>query len=255
MTGLWAPRAEDCFYYMAMPRSTRRALRTVLLACATLAAGRPVQLIPGPVRELATGKILIAQRDLPDPNFTKTVVLIVELNKEGTVGLILNRRSDVTLDSVFQTMRRSQGAAPVFFLGGPVQIDGVIGLLRADKAPGDTHHVFGDIYVTAGREPLEHMVAAGADANRFRAYLGYAGWSPGQLERETAQGSWRVLKSVAGTVFDPNPDTLWDRLINQTDGLSAGQLPTANFQLPIPKALMLGSWELEPGRRPFSAPG
>ena len=103
-----------------------------------------------------------------------------------------------------------------------MQIDGVIGLLRADTGPKDTHHVFGDVYVTSGREPLEDLVAAGADPSRFRAYLGYAGWSPGQLERETAQGSWRVLKSVAGTVFDPNPDSLWNRLINQTDGLSAG---------------------------------
>jgi len=205
-----------------------RAIGSVVVAAAILwppgsrvSARRAGQLIPGPVKELATGKILIAQRDLPDPNFTRTVVLIVDLNDQGTVGLILNRRSDVTLASVFKTLKPHEGSAPVFYLGGPVQNDGVIGLLRADAGPKDTHHVFGDVYVTAGREPLEDMVAAGADPSRFRAYLGYAGWSPAQLERETAQGSWRVLKSVAGTVFDPNPDSLWDRLINQTDGLSA----------------------------------
>ena len=205
-----------------------RAIGSVIVAAAILGlpgsrlSARPSgQLIPGPVKELATGKILIAQRDLPDPNFTRTVVLIVELNTEGTVGLILNRRSDVTLASVFGKMKPHEGSSPVFYLGGPVQIDGVIGLLRADTGPKDTRHVFGDVYVTSGREPLEEMVAAGADPSRFRAYLGYSGWSPGQLERETAQGSWRVLKSVAGTVFDPNPDSLWDRLINQTDGLSA----------------------------------
>ena len=129
--------------------------------------------------------------DLPDPNFTRTVVLIVELNTEGTVGLILNRRSDVTLASVFEKMKPHEGSSPVFYVGGPVQIEGVIGLLRADTGSKDTHHVFGDVYVTSGREPLENMVAAGADPSRFRAYLGYAGWSPGQLERETAQGSWR----------------------------------------------------------------
>ena len=212
-----------------MPASAWRAIGSVLVAAAMLApastrlSARPSgQLIPGPVKELATGKILIAQRDLPDPNFTKTVVLIVELNNEGTVGLILNRRSDLTLASVFEKMKPHAGSAPVFYFGGPVQIDGVIGLLRADTGPKDTHHVFGDVYVTSGREPLEGMVAAGADPSRFRAYLGYAGWRPRQLERETARGSWRVLKSVAGTVFDPNPDTLWDRLINQTDGLSVG---------------------------------
>ncbi len=205
-----------------------RATGLVIVAAAILGlpgsrlSARPSgQLIPGPVKELATGKILIAQRDLPDPNFTRTVVLIVELNNEGTVGLILNRRSDVTLASVFERITPHEGSSPVFYVGGPLQIDGVIGLLRADTGPKDTHHVFGDIYVTSGRESLEDMVAAGADPSRFRAYLGYAGWGPGQLERETAQGSWRVLKSVAGTVFDPNPDSLWDRLINQTDGLSA----------------------------------
>src|SRR5262245_37149363 len=118
-------------YYMAMRAATGFALGALLLAWTVPGVGQSAQLMPGPVKELATGKILIAQRDLPDPNFTRTVVLIVGLNKEGTVGLILNRRSEVTLDSVFQKMKRPEGVAPVFFLGGPVQIDGVIGLLRA----------------------------------------------------------------------------------------------------------------------------
>jgi putative transcriptional regulator len=210
-----------------MSVSTRRTIAAVLVALAIFAPGslrrilHPAQLLPGPVKELSTGKILIASPDLMDPNFTKTVVLIVELTNQGTVGLILNRRSEVSLATVFQQVNPRPGPLLMFYLGGPVQTDGVIGLLRSDKAPKDTRHVFADVYVTAGREPLENMVAAGADSRRFRAYLGYAGWSPGQLERETAQGGWRVLKSVAETVFDANPDSLWNRLINQTDGLSA----------------------------------
>src|SRR4029078_2306303 len=142
-----------------------RATGLVIVAAAILGLpgsrlrARPsAQLIPGPVKELARGKGLIAQRDLPDPNFTRTVVLIVDLNDQGTVGLILNRRSDVTLASVFKTLKPHEGSAPVFYLGGPVQDDGVIGLLRADAGPKDTHHVFGDVHITAGREHLADSV-------------------------------------------------------------------------------------------------
>ena len=95
-----------------MPGSTGRGLGALILLMMPLGGARPGQLMPGPVKELATGKILIAQRDLPDPNFTRTVVLIVELNKEGTVGLILNRRSEVTLDSVFQNKIVFPGCFP-----------------------------------------------------------------------------------------------------------------------------------------------
>ncbi len=215
-----------------MPASAWRAIGSVIVAAAILGppgsrlSARPSgQLIPGPVKELATGKILIAQRDLPDPNFTRTVVLIVELNNEGTVGLILNRRSDVTLASVFETLKPHEGSCTRLLSWRPGADR------RRDRSAPRGYRTEG--HASRLWRRLRHLGARAARRHGGRGrgpesiprISRYAGWSPGQLERETAQGSWRVLKSVAGTVFDPNPDSLWDRLINQTDGLSAAASP------------------------------
>ena len=224
---------------MAAPTSL--AIGTTLLLASAIIAGPPgasvvraahartIQLLPGAVKALAPGKLLIAARELPDPNFARTVVLIVEHDDRSTMGLVVNRQSEVTLATVFKQVKPGTGPAPAFFLGGPVQTDAVVGLVRATDAPGgdDTRRVFGDVYLLSGRAPLEHQIVAGADANRCRVYVGYAGWASGQLEEETVQHAWYVLPGTADLVFDAHPDSLWDRLIVRTEGLSAGILSEA----------------------------
>ena len=224
---------------MAAPTSL--AIGTTLLLASAIVAGPPgasvvraahartIQLLPGAVKALAPGKLLIASRDLPDPNFAGTVVLIIEHDERATMGLVVNRQSEVTLATVFKQAKPGAGPAPTFFLGGPVQKDAVVGLLRATDAPGgdDTRRVSGDVYLLSGRAPLEHQIVAGADPSRCRVYLGYAGWASGQLEEETVQHAWYVLPGTADLIFDPHPDSLWDRLIVRTEGLSAGILSEA----------------------------
>ena len=79
--------------------------------------------------------------------------------------------------------------------------------------------------MVASREALEAPIAAGAGPDRFRVYLGYAGWGPGQLERETLHGSWHVFQAETAVVFDPDPETLWQRQIRRTEERMVLALP------------------------------
>ena len=179
-----------------------------------LAAG---QLQPGAVKALARGRILVAGRDLGDPNFAESVVLLAEYSAQGAMGLILNRKSDVPLLQLLPDLPKSPGAPPVVFLGGPVQSAGVLALLRSDTPRKDATRIVGDVYEVGTPGLLSELIAAGTPPDRLRVYFGYAGWAPGQLENETRAGAWLVLEGGAPTVFDANPDSLWRRLIPRAD--------------------------------------
>ena len=87
-------------------------------------------------------------------------------------------------------------------------------------ARDDTRRVVGDVYLINTREVLDEMLSSGAAENQLRVYVGYAGWGAGQLDRETATGSWHVLEGSGDIVFDSDPDTTWERQIRRTEGLS-----------------------------------
>jgi putative transcriptional regulator len=214
-------------------------LNAMLLACATLStlgliatadrpdavAGESAQLRPGAVKELAAGKLLVAARGLPDSNFSETVILLAEHGAEGSMGLVVNRRSEVSLARLFPSLKQTRAQFSALFVGGPVSPDGVLALLHSTTPPSDSRRVLDDIQVIATREGLEAQIAAGVDPNRFRVYLGYAGWGPDQLQRETLHGSWHVFRGDAALVFDPDPETVWQRQIRRTEERMALALP------------------------------
>jgi putative transcriptional regulator len=190
-------------------------------ATALLAERGALPLQPGRdvvVPQLAAGKLLVAARHLPDPNFTDTVVLLVEYSRDGAAGLVLNRPSVVPLSRALPGVEPPAGAETAF-VGGPVAQDAVLALSRV---PCDACPLVGrDVYLVNTSEALQDRLAAGADARRLRVYVGYAGWGGGQLEAETRRGSWRVLEADARVVFDPDPETLWRRLIRRTEAVLA----------------------------------
>jgi putative transcriptional regulator len=179
------------------------------------------QLRRGAVEELAPGKLLVAARHLPDPNFADSVVLLADFSADGAMGLIVNRPTDVTLERVFPGFDRSPGGKAAVFFGGPVSVPGVLALLRSSTSRTDSRLVTGDVYLVNTREVLEKLVKEGASPERVRVYAGYAGWGAGQLDGETAQGAWHVFDGDADVVFDPDPDTVWRRQIRRAEGLIA----------------------------------
>ena len=176
------------------------------------------------VKELAAGKFLIASRGLADPNFSRTVVLLVGYTAEGAAGFIVNRPGNLTLGRLFPRFAESPAGAATAFLGGPVVSPGALAAL-ARSGGVDGQRVLDGVYLVRSRDRLESAIADGDGSSRLRVYVGYAGWGPGQLDDETAGGSWRIVEGEAGVVFDAKPESVWARLIARTEALSASAPP------------------------------
>jgi putative transcriptional regulator len=158
---------------------------------------------------LAPGTLLIASDKLGDPNFAETVVFIIRRDSiEGTLGVVLNRPMELTLAKAFPSLRANSD--PVYE-GGPVSPDAVQALLRSSTKPGDAERITSDVYAVAHKALLEKSITEHVPHAKFRVYLGYAGWGPGQLENEIRQGAWTTMHGVR-YVFDQEPASLWPRL-------------------------------------------
>jgi putative transcriptional regulator len=172
------------------------------------------------VEALASGRLLVSARRLPDSNFSRTVILLADVNDQGAFGLVVNRRSDLTLARVFPNLKLTAGSGERAFLGGPVETTRAMALVRGVDAPARARPVGNGIFFVAG-DGVEALVTSGAPSTRLRIYLGYAGWAPGQLEAETEEGAWRVLEGDSDIVFDPDPAGTWQRQIARTEVIQA----------------------------------
>jgi putative transcriptional regulator len=186
----------------------------VLLLESVVQVAAPQSMQPS---DLAAGKMLVASRDLPDPNFSKTVVLLVQYDDEGVVGLILNRRSKVPISRVLDDVDGAKDRSDPIYAGGPVGRTDVLALLRSRGKPGDAKRVFGDICLVSSKELLQKTLASPPESNIVHVYLGYSGWTMEQLEHEVDLGAWYIFPGDGQAVFDPNPDSLWPRLIRETE--------------------------------------
>jgi putative transcriptional regulator len=185
-------------------------LASFLLICGNRAVAQFTQ-----TQHPAAGQFLVATDKLDDPNFAETVVLIIQYDEdEGTVGVIVNRRSQVPLSKVFS--KKGVTDDPVF-AGGPVDLRAVQALLRSPTKPTDAIHIIEDVYATGNKEQIEKSLGSRTGPSKFRVYLGYAGWESGQLEAEIQMGAWSILRATPTTIFDENPDSLWDRLNRQAN--------------------------------------
>jgi putative transcriptional regulator len=163
------------------------------------------------VENLETGLFLVASRDLRDPNFASTVVLLTSYGRSGAMGLIVNRRSQTPLSRIFPALS-GKIRADLIHEGGPVSRSGALALVRSKTRPEpDSRPVVADVYLVASKGVLDKLLNGGSHED-LRVYLGYAGWAPGQLEAEVEAGAWHLVRANEAGVFDGNPDTLWERL-------------------------------------------
>ena len=168
--------------------------------------------------DLAVGKFLVASRDLGDPNFAKTVILLVHYTEDqGAVGLVVNRATDVPISRVFQDLKEAKSRTDPVYVGGPVELNTVMALLKSSIKPESATRVFNDVYLISNKDLLKATLASGAEPGVFHAYVGYAGWGAGQLEHEVDLGAWHIMPADAATVFHSDPDSVWPRLIRRTE--------------------------------------
>lgn len=169
------------------------------------------------VKDLAVGRLLVAPRDAPDPRFDKSVILLLQRNGQSALGLFVNRRTKIPISRALADWKTAKDKSDPVYLGGPVELNGLMALLRATSKPGGAVHVAGDIYLATGRKLVENTLEAGKGPSELRIYLGYCGWGAGQLENEVKLGVWYIFSGSADLVFDSDPASLWSRLIARTE--------------------------------------
>src|SRR6516164_7931303 len=168
-------------------------------------------------KDLGPGKLLVASRELGDPNFAETVILLVHYDAESVVGLMLNRRTHLPISRVLAEIKPAKDLSDPVYLGGPVETPTVFALLRStDKLEG-AEHVFGGVYWISTKAALEKTISSRPDPATFHVYLGYAGWTPDQLKTEIRLGGWFIFQADNETVFNANPRSLWNEMIKKTE--------------------------------------
>jgi putative transcriptional regulator len=194
--------------------------------------------------ELAAGKLLVASRDLGDPNFAQTIVLLVHYDEEGVIGLVLNRRTKVPISSALEEVQGARDRSDPIYVGGPVGRSGILALLRSRTKPEGAEHVFGDVYLLAKAGVLEKAMAAGTQPDSLHVYAGYAGWTERQLEGEVELGAWYIFSGDATVVFSKRPELEWSRLIARTEQQvarsPAQRLTAATRRWRVPAGCMAG---------------
>jgi putative transcriptional regulator len=157
----------------------------------------------------AKGKFLVATELVRGSDFEESVILLLHHDESGAAGLIVNKPLDVAPVEALPDLGNIDSYDGTLFFGGPVELFTVRALMMSDSPPQESERVIGDVYLV----PVdEHLLAGPTDTSRLRFYIGYAGWSPGQLERELERGSWHVTPARQQLVFDEDSGSTWRRL-------------------------------------------
>jgi putative transcriptional regulator len=165
------------------------------------------------------GRLLLALPLLTDPHFDRTVVYVLEHHEDGAIGLILNRPSMEALDEPLDRWIELQSAPSSVFVGGPVEINAMIGLATTKRIIAEpTEHLTPISGVIASTDLTADPALVAADIDVFRVFRGYAGWGAGQLEAEIDEGAWLVLDAETTDVFSDRPTELWHDVLRRQPG-------------------------------------
>jgi putative transcriptional regulator len=181
---------------------------------------------------LRAGQLLVATPALVDPNFEHTVVLLLDIDDDGALGVVLNRPSGVPVGEVLPEWSDAAAVPDVLFAGGPVGTDSAlaVGALPevavAGSRPGDGgpveeaepvgfRRLYGDVGIVDLDTPTELLASA---LTGLRLFAGYAGWSREQLVAEIEEESWYVVPSLPGDLFGADPEKLWARVLRRQPG-------------------------------------
>ena len=168
--------------------------------------------------EIGAGMLLLASPELLDPNFVDAVVLLLDADEDGAMGVVLNRPSPVPVVSVLADWSEIVAEPEVLFRGGPVSPEGALAVARIRD-----HRA-----VPTGLRPVtEHLAIVDLDGSAddldgsvdgVRIFAGYAGWGAGQLEGEVEGGDWYVVPSLPPDAFQADPSDLWREVMRRQPG-------------------------------------
>lgn len=162
---------------------------------------------------LLRGRLLVATPTLADPNFSHAVVLILDHDVEGSVGVVLNRPTPVDVATVLPQWQGFAATPERVFVGGPVQPDGVLALAEGSGPVDELTVVRDGIAVLDLQADPERLTLA-----RVRVFAGYAGWGSGQIQTEINRGDWFVVDATPDDVFSEDPGQLWTSVLRRQGG-------------------------------------
>jgi putative transcriptional regulator len=187
-----------------MSRLVNRISTFLALACCLASAGASADEVP------ATGKLLVATNEVRGPYFEQTVILLLHHDQTGSLGIVLNRTIDAATMESMQLREDLAKFRDAFYWGGPMSQPTMRALLRTDTPPADAEHVFDAVHLVNLDEAL---LASASNTAKLRFFVGYAGWGPGQLQRELAIDSWHIVPATEELVFAEEAADIWHKLL------------------------------------------
>jgi putative transcriptional regulator len=203
---------------MIMTTRTRARLKVAgWLAAAAWACGVAT---PSSAQSIGNGTLLVASPQLADPNFARAVVLVLRHDDDGTIGLVLNRPTNLVPATIFPELAAGIGSYPGrLFRGGPIAPTRVLYLVRGlAAATVNGPEVLDKVFLSIDDESLPDMTRLADGVNELRLFAGHAAWVPGQLQNEVNAGGWQVLAGTAELVFHTDPGSLWSELEGRGGG-------------------------------------
>ena len=157
------------------------------------------------------GKLLLAEPFLDDPYFKRTVIYLCEHNEEGSFGFVLNNYIDMSIDQIMADMPNVETKVSV---GGPVKNTNLYYIHTLGDQVKESIHVDGNIYMGGDFDDLKNLALTGKlTKNDIRFFIGYSGWSPGQLSEELELKSWFVANGAEGAIMNSHVEDLWGVLV------------------------------------------
>jgi putative transcriptional regulator len=149
-----------------------------------------------------TAILLVARAELPDSNFKDSVVLVMNNIAPAPAGIIINRPTRIPVSNLFPDIERLALLEDKLYFGGPVQVDSVSFLFRADTPPEEAVKVVDDVYLSTNGDLLRKLLNREKPMEGLRILIGYSGWGPGQLEAEIARGDWTLQPADPHAIFE-----------------------------------------------------
>lgn len=170
-----------------------------------------------PGKKLHGGSILLAEPFMLDPNFKRTAVLLCEHSEDGSIGFVLNKKMDVSLNELISDFPEFD--AKVYF-GGPVQTDTIHYIHNVGDLLDDSREIAEGVWWGGNFETLKVLVRTELiKPENIRFFVGYSGWSEDQLEEEMEIGSWVTADMHPNYVFKSRPDSLWSQIMSNKGDL------------------------------------
>ena len=171
------------------------------------------------------GQVLVAEPTLPDPNFSRSVIIVAHHDADGALGLVLNRPSETAVAEAAPELTQLCGERALVHQGGPVAPQGVIVLAEFEHPETAGLLVTGDLGLVGPDSDLESLAG---EVRRARVFAGHSGWAPGQLDQELEAGGWIAAPLARDDVFAAVTADLWRTVLARKGGryALAARMPT-----------------------------